>query len=275
MRGALEMRACSGFGISIGTGNALRAILMPTDIVYKEDEERTPIEKVDIKQFSTLAVSWFTIIRNILSAMDSVSKKKLLSGYGTKDLINVAMNEIEIIESLVKAEGLQFILLAPKYLYVEGSFIMNKDDQNESMRTYRLADTLKSKITMDSIKYHNFKLPDNALLLSHINFDLLTHNKNMSVLESHTGNILNNKEFNKKYRVDADTSYLPFLPNLLFALSDKSSLLKPFPPKVKEKILSKLSSARITPRSTYRQVQNILTRDNTLQDYIKGFNNPY
>jgi len=275
MRGLLEQRTCSGFGISIGTGNALRAILIPTDTIYKEDEEKIVIEQVDIKQFNLFAISWYTIIRNIISSVDKETRKRLISGYGTKELIAVAMNEIEIIESLIKNEGLSFRLIAPKYLYVEGAYIMNKSDANDSMRMYRLADTLKSKINMEHEKYHNFDLGKKSLLMSHINFDLLTKNKDMSVLESHTGKILKRKEFNKKYRVDTDSSFLPFLPNLLFVLSDNSNLLKSISPKIRQQVVNRLSSARVMPDTSYRYIQNILSRDKDIQDYIKGFKNPY
>lgn len=275
MRDVLEARTCSGFGISIGTGNALRALFIPTAEVYKEDSEITPIEKVDVKQFSVFAVSWYTIIRNILSAVDKNMKEKILKGRGASDVIAVAMNEIEVIHALSVSEGLTFKLLFPSYRYVFGAYPIVEDGKNDAIRVFRYAQQLKPMMDFDN--NHNFALSSNGLLLSHINFDLLnSKSKGMKVLESHTGKILEKKAFTKKYRQKDTYTFLPFCPELLYLLGDKSGLIKLLlKPSLRHKVVSVLSQAKISPNDNCSRIKTILMRDNDIGDYIRGFSNPY
>lgn len=240
MHKALINRAFSGFPVSIATGMALETLFEPVQPVY--DDSREVPKKVNLKDYNNYIFNVSTLLRNLLNSLPS-SEILLIP---KKDILDTLLDEITFISELFQMENLNINFYINNYQYVKDTYdkenILRKPTTDkqliiENIMKYCLDFISKhDDVTLftKSIKYKN---TDQALLLSHIAWDLLSYDNfiKLDLLESHTGVIKSRKLWNSKYYPlpDHDMSFLPFMEYLLVKFGC-SNMFKPAP--LKERI---------------------------------------
>jgi len=217
------------FDLSIGTGAAIAAITSPTDTVFTDSKGEALSITMYNKPIDYLVINVETLARNIIAAIDTSIKRKVINDY--QDYIHeLVVREIMYIDNLIDAsikKGVYFFF--PNYDKVYNVYYTRKKKGIPSMQeeieralgSISYAISLKaSKLDINYI-VDDYKIPlkGDVLILTHYGHDLLNirYNKSLKLLESHTGKVLDYKHFNKKYRNSSklDTSRLPWLEQLV------------------------------------------------------------
>lgn len=106
----LSNRATSSFPISIGTALALESVFIEGPLPYYDRERKIPNE-VRLNNYNEIWINLTTLIRNISGASD----KDIFTIASAKDILDVLISEIEVINDLFAIEGKGTCI--PRYYY--------------------------------------------------------------------------------------------------------------------------------------------------------------
>ena len=250
IRQLLESRTLSTVPISIGTGLALETIL---DIEPFDTEREIP--HFDVSLIREVTVNLHTLVRNIIQALPTAEKKYILSKQSTKFVTEVVYNEIDILQSLLAEKKLEFDICIPNWT------LLKTFNQIEFKNTQ--LDQIKA-LAMSVEKQFNFKpyeRTNRGMILTHIPSDLLVGGK-YYLLESHTGRVLQQHEFNRKYKKVANTDFtiLPFNKHLLKIFGDSSRYFAPYSLKDRVLVYNHLVSKGVNPMKSNIWIEEQLKR---------------
>lgn len=273
-----ETRRYSSFPVSIGTGLALESLFDPIIDRYDKTKE---INKVKLDDYKYHIINVYTLIRNILGAVENIKKKDTLL-YSTK-LAETVVNELELIKNLYNGSKTEPIFIMPDYLIPLRNLNFKKEVQ--SWYVYlELIDRL-SKRTILNNKLVNivtdYKLPrlsERCLITSHIQLDYLNIKNipNLDILQSHTGELIQAKDINSKYHPIGQKTMeiFPFMEELYFLLGD-NTLIKPQALSVRYQLHILALENKWNFRTTRDKVLNDLKKNSTISDIMKNFKSVY
>ena len=273
-----ETRRCSGFPLSIGSGLALESIFEPIIDRYDNDKE---IHKIKLDKYKYHIINVYTIIRNILGAVEHIKKKDTLL-YSSK-LPETVINELEVIKNLYIGTKTEPIFIMPDYKIP----IANLNYKKESHSWYgylEIIDRLVKRPLLNNKIVHietNYKLPritENVLITSHIQIDYLNVKNvpNLDILQSHTGELVPTKDFNSKYHpIGAKTmEVFPFIEELYFFLGD-NTLIKPLKVSTRYQLHELAVANKWNFRTTREKVLNDIKKNSELNDILKNYKHVY
>lgn len=252
MSNPLHSRTTSGFALSIATGMAMESVFTPRQAVF--DPERVAPPRIEIARYNDCWINVQTLIRNIYNACE----KDKVNSVKPQDVFEIAEQEIELIKDLFRNEGMdqvkpifylndyQELFKGPKEVFIQ------REDRTALQRQAR--HVFLGAASLLYRQYPEIKLckldinggGKDALMLTHIPADLLSYRRfrTLELLESHTGKVKKQGEWNTKYYSvpDAFMGRLPFCRQLLGLLGD-SVLVTPGPIKAR-KMIMELSKAK-------------------------------
>jgi hypothetical protein len=281
----LHERTKSHFNLSIGTGVALAALLDARDTIYIDREGKEP----DIERYKgniqNMVFNIRTLVRNIVQALPTQAKDIALlsSGVEVYDILRV---EIELILSLFEGTDTKVYFFLPDYeqFYRKAYVISRGVKLTKTELLEGLIDTIDKQLNKATDldfsligKTHKISLPGNTLLLSHYSQDLLNYKytPKLMLLESHTGRILQRRDFNKRYKhpKDIDVSRLPYLEILLIILGGSHNA--PFKRGIIKEVMRIADENNWTPMNTAVRIEVDLKKSDILTDLVYGYSALY
>ena len=265
----LARRTTGGFALSIGTSLAFESLFEARQAPY--DADRIIPQKIDVRHYNEIWINLATLFRNIVGALEDKNDYPKLSPW---DLAHAVVFEIEMIISLMQNEG--HGLCKPIFYYCEynslykrhfPSAVRFREDRTDGQRhnTYTLTKTMTS--LFDNIQGGEVykldselipKKPSNAIILSHMPYDLLSHGnfKRLELLESHTGKLKGrNLWYSKFYSVGQEQlNTLPFIRQFLFLFGDHV-MFQPTDIRFRKLLLEISRNRRWTPLTTESKVR--------------------
>lgn len=228
----LSKRTTGSTGISIGSHLALESFFFNKLKIYDTERKFT---KLKVEDYDIHIWNLFTIVRNILNACEEKDKSLIFQDPTFPQLI---IDEVGNISSLYADTTCKPYLFYPDYTKVMKDW--NKDKQpiltnpmKETINIANLLASLKKKklIQEDNVPLANnkrdHKLPElglkgkRVIITTHLAVDLFNPCVT-ALLESHTGKLKKENEYNSKYHVigKQDLSKLPWLQELYYLLGD-------------------------------------------------------
>lgn len=271
----------SHFDLSIGTAAAIAALVQATDIVYTDSQGVA----LDIKRYNgnvdTLIVNVETITRNIIQAIDTTIRDKVINSY-QEYLYELVVREIEYIDNLLEdklEKGVYFLF--PDYTKVYDIYYMpkkrmvptKKDIMNEAISNITFSISKKAERLNINYISHDFQIhmKGDVLILTHHAHDLLNvkYNSKLKLLESHTGSVIDSSNFNKKYKnsTKLDTTRLPWNETLVFILGT-AAIASPGRGNLKI-VLDIAQKNKWIPSTSLAKVKANLQRNNDIKDFVK------
>ncbi len=273
-----ETRTMASFPVSIASGLALESIFEP--IIDRYDDKKE-MHKIKLDKYKYHVINVYTIIRNILGAVDQVKKKDTLI-YSSK-LPETVINELEVIKNLYIGTKTEPIFIMPDYKIPLAN--LNFKKENHSWYHYlEIIDKLAKRTIVNNtlVKVSTeYKLPrthENVLITSHIQLDYLNVKNipNLDILQSHTGELVPTKDFNSKYHpIGAKTlEVFPFIEELYFYLGD-NTLIKPVKVSLRYQLHELALVNKWNFRTTREKVINDLKKNSELNDILKNYKSVY
>lgn len=265
----LARRTTGGFALSIGTSLAFESLFEARQAPYDADREIP--QKIDVRHYNEIWINLATLFRNIVGALEDKNDYPKLSPW---DLAHAVVFEIEMIISLMQNEG--HGLCQPIFYYCEykhlykrhfPSAVRFREDKTDGQRhnTYMLTKTMVSLFdNINGGEVHKLdselipKKPCNAIILSHMPYDLLSYNnfKRLELLESHTGKLKGrNLWYSKFYSVGQEQlNTLPFIRQFLFLFGDHV-MFQPTDIRFRKLLLEISRNRRWTPLTSEAKVR--------------------
>lgn len=278
----LENRTISSFGVSVGTGLMLESII-DTPTTERIDNERIIPNKINYQNYKGLIFNFYTLLRNMVNSFETPIKyetkhvpilfKEVIDEFNIiRDIFSVYTNDEHYVKLFIPSykKAIEIFNINKKYeglLYIEKNKTLEKDF-NKYFLDINKTNTIYNK------SYHfpnEYKIND-YLICTHMAIDLLGSNK-FHLLESHTGKLKKQVEFNSKYAKfgNNDMSILPFNDILLFLLGD-NQLIKGVDVKYKKIIYDTAVIRNWTPATTRQKVIHDLNKASAGIDmFIKSF----
>lgn len=209
----IDDRTTTSFGLSIGTGLALESLFTPTKPRYDENRE-IPIN-VKPDDYNVHAYNVYTILRNIVAAVQTKDKTSL---YRDKYLKDVLIDEVSIIKYLYENLNIKPIFYVEDYKKIYKTYNNGKD-----VKPTRAYDEY---VIMSGIYHSLDKLPvttKKTLVFTSYSSDVISKGSNYFMLESHTGKVKDMSTMYTKYHPigKRDMSVFPINSLLLYLLGDK------------------------------------------------------
>ena len=236
---ALKNREVTSFNLSIGTGLALESLFTPT---AKRIDETRLVATFD-KDYSTLYVSMFTLVRNIIQAAGTDGKKKILNDMSAKSLLKTVEEEMEIIKSIGSEVGKKVIFTSHEAVSGKAERDLNRKPTQGDMIIMLYRSVVKE------LKIPPLKTKEvDSIYLTSLGFDLLSFKGHW--IKSHKGDVLPMLNFNTVYKslTDMDVTILPFCKELLLIFGDRTGLIPTGKPKLIKDIYSYLLANKVNPR---------------------------
>ena len=269
-----ETRRYSSFPVSIGTGLALESLFEPIIDRYDKTKE---IHKVKLSDYKYHIINVYTLIRNIIGAVENIKKKETLL-YSTK-LVETVVGELELIRNLYIGSTTEPIFIMPDYAIPLRNLNYKKDVQSwyvmlELIDRLSKRSILNNKLVKIVTDYKLPKLNERCLITSHIQLDYLNVKNipNLDILQSHTGELITTKDFNSKYHPMGQKTMdvFPFMEELYFLLGD-NTLIKPQALSVRYQLHILALENKWNFRTTKDKVINDLKKNSTIYDIMKNF----
>ena len=282
----LKRRTTGATGISIGSHLALESFFFNKLEIY--DKERK-FDKLKGEDYDVHVWNIFTIIRNILNACEEKDKSLIFQDPTLPQLI---IDELGAIGKLYADTKCKPYLFYPDYTKLMKAW--NKDKEpivtnpmKENMNISNLLAELKKNklIQEDNIPLANnkrdHKLPElglkgkKVIITTHIAVDLF-NSCVTALLESHTGKLKKENEYNTKYHSIGknDLTMLPWIQELYYILGDHNLIVGVKNILIRKKILELAKRFNWTPSTSKVKVMvNLSTSEANM--YIRNFKSMY
>jgi len=233
----LDNRAMSSYGVSVGTAMVLESIFEPTS--PRIDDTRVAPVKIKISDYKVHYYNVETVIRNIINAVPTMAKGKVLkSSKAHIKIMEILWNEFNVISELYADTGCKPVIMVANYQKIAKNLLTFKHESDLKGMKLDLSVIIEDvkhairsgKFETDiTIAHGDHTLPrtnDRTLITSHIALDLLNIKRipKLELLESHTGKLKKSRDFNTKYHKlgKNDMTIFPFTERLLYLLGDDS-----------------------------------------------------
>jgi len=271
----------SHFQLSLGTGSAIAAIAASTDTIYIDVKG----EALDVKKYrgniDSLVINVETLTRNIIQAIPTTIREKAINSY-QEYLLELVVREMHYIDNLLEGKfkkGVYFLF--PDYEKVYMAYYMPKRKHLPTKKEAAekaiedIAFSISKKAGKLDINFiiddYKIGLRGDVLLLTHYGHDLMNYkkNKNLKLIESHTGRVIDYTGFNKKYRnsTKADASRLPWDEVLMMVLGTET--IKSPIRGAMALVLEAAEKNKWTPNTTRDKIVANLSRIDELKDFTK------
>lgn len=268
MNGAILTRAVSGFPVSVGTSLALESLFEPQ--LQPIDLDRKIPQKVIITDYQGLWVNLSTLFRNLFSSVMKEESAKILP----HDWAEAAIQEIEFIQELIKAESLSqtrtFFYYCrysdlTKVFNTTGHESLRQDNTLAQQQFTEIQNTVIDIVLKHFKEYDNFhvfnstikpKTKHKALIITHTAYDLLSYTNfsQLDLLESHTGVLKHRHMWYTKYYNGKELTMMPFYKGLLKIFGD-SQTYRPMDIRLRRAVLEIATEKQWTPVTTLAKVK--------------------
>ncbi len=282
-QGIDAVKVVGQYPVSIATSVALEKLILG------KIADREEVSEPRLHEFDSFWFNIKTLYRNLLGCIPGINVTML--DYGElSDVINSEMSAIKDIVNSASGGRCKVVFYISNYKQLTTKYRLaslrtdNTDAQKTFTRNYE--GLIKSCIERGILDAHACIVFDkdltpeddyrtsNALMLTHITLDLLSHTKfrSLNLLESHTGAIKGRDLWYTKYYNGKTLPPLPMSPLLLPVFGD-NEFFRPLNQKAKEDILELAAKYNWTPVTTQDKILygvNTL-RNPLLKDTIKTF----
>lgn len=262
LKDALESRTKSSFNISIGTGIALEALFTPTDTRYDETLEIQQFTK----DYSYLFISIYTLIRNIVAALDTPSKKRLFNTLNYKELIDILLEEIEIISTVADTVDKEVIFFPFREIKLFPINYLSDGKPTQNHYILNLYKSILDKIDLKDINSDYTFIKDyrkrlkrrDSITLTALGLDLLDYEGYL--LNSHTATIYSKDNFNRKYHSlrHLDMTILPFNDILYKIYGDNTGVIRLPKPKFRRDMYEWLVKNKVNPKRSREWTKRVV-----------------
>lgn len=261
-------RAVHGFGLSIGTGIAMTALVDPTDELYDSD---ITVKRVPSNKYTAVGVNAYTIVRNIVQALSTEDKHKLLKRNYAKQLAKTAVEEFETIIATLQAVGKETYIYNDRYTVKRYFLPLPEPSKHTQAHILRKTEENALEILRKEYRYDRpIENLLNAVYISHMSLDLLTLKKPI-IIDSHTGNTITYPHYYRrlrKYSKDA-LEDIPFTPETLYIFGDSARHIGTPAPKVKKDALRILRDAKCSPLRHRGFVRDTLKKSGLFDEILE------
>jgi hypothetical protein len=245
----IEEREKGPIDISIGTALGIQAAMGLTEEGYPILNNGKPIE-APIKKYGVLLFNARTLFRNLYTVLEKEIRLKV----SARSIVDVMLTEMRIIDSIVqrfsdgKTEVVYYACnyngltrLFPKALFKEVNTDLQKIYANmENTCIDLFSEALKEEGREFHI--HDTQMPGlkkNTLIVTHYPIDLLWHDKypTLDLLETHTGVIKRQAQWNTKLKNGSNLDRIPFDKMTIQFFGDTGGLLSPYPIKYRKALI--------------------------------------
>lgn len=271
----LNDRSMSSFSLSIGTGIMFETIFKPTHEVY--DPARPKQKMININEYKYHYINLYTLIRNILSAIDHRNKDLILKSINAKKtILAVVEEEIGIIKDLYRFYDTEPVFFGSNYKAFLRAHDNNKFNSDKIKLDLSVTLSVLDALLPDYKSSNDFKIitknkSDKVLLTTHFACDLLNKDYNITLLESHTGVIKTKKDFNTKYKKFGkwDLTIFPFNEKLLHIFGD-TGMLNSESISIKKRLCQVASDKKWNFMTSDSKIATDINTDKELKDlYLK------
>lgn len=247
-------RKLASSGLSLPTHLAIENMFKGTLQLF--DIAKTDRDIVKHTDYEIHLFNIYTLIRNVANSFEDIKDKELL--YSKEFFINAVIDEFNILYKLYSTIKCQFVLYLPDYSKAYSMYNAGKPEAKSDH--YKIFNIYGKLIYNNPKLFGTFNIVKDIpngyskpmLITTHITYDLIhIKNKNMYLLESHTGKLINQYGFNKKYHKigDRDRSILPFTSKLLYILGD-DTLVTPMKINIRTELYNLAVNNKWTARTT-------------------------
>lgn len=266
MFSVISGRATSAFPLSVGTSLAFESAVK-ADKPSIDPDRKIP-QVINLTDYDELWINLSTLFRNLMGSLTKDDSKRVHPGEVAMGL----MQEMDIIKEIVAGSTfnkVQVIFYICDYSDINNikypnAILRQETTDNQKiysgMRDTSIAEVLKQRQNESGIRKFKSEIKNSqfrkAIFITHIAHDLLSNVnfKQMDLLESHTGVLKKNHQFNTKYLDGKKYPMLPFNKMLLQVFGD-SEHFKPFSLKIREAIIDVAEKNRWTPATTIDKVR--------------------
>ena len=223
----------SGLPLPIGTSHALETFLKPVQPVYDKDR-KIPTPPRALEDYDVIYINVYTLARNLIGASETFSLS-----VASKIMVADMQWLKEHIETNVGIRVVYYTTVVTKAFIVPSAVTRTRKltSVKAKLAQQKVEGLISTVTTMKSLKVVRMSdgIPgnqDSSIVYTSVALDLILHKQHsvMSVLSSHTGSVVDSKDFYKRYfaipRVNMEI--FPFNKVLLRFLGD-SLILSPSP----------------------------------------------
>ncbi len=272
-------RETTSFFMSVGTGLMLETIFEP--LTNRIDVSRDII-KIPINEYKIHFYNVETLIRNIIQSVKHPEARKyvLKDTNGPSAVVETLISELEVLKELYANSTCKPIVFIASYQSLYKNLIKMNNNQELSIPKLAMRNFVDTVIKIFKLSGYNnidiqkidYKLPvvsGKSLITTHITFDLLNVNKNRNLflLESHTGKLKDRSLFYTKYHTmgKLDLTVFPFQELLLYIIGD-GTIIKPLKFKVRSELHDIAIEKKWTTFTTLARIRSNIK--DGLSDYI-------
>ena len=278
-----DVRGTGIDGISIGTALSLESLFnIDTPIVNPYSDKG----KIKPTNYDVFLINIHTLVRNILTSYEGKDKLEIIKKSDIEvTVFEILKTEMFNIVELCKLNHLEILFYCPDYSKALNNGLSRSNDNNAFMLSktinvsnYAFKRLLGDEYVTNLLEDRNVKIKvsDNKILmLTHFTLDLLNYKHwfKCTLLQSHTGRIIESVDFNKMYyktgSVDTDT--FPFLEELLYILGDKH-MYKPVPIGVRRWVGKRATETGWKKNSYKGTIRNDLNKETDIKDTLNRAN---
>lgn len=250
-------------GTAVGTQLALETLFK--DEINLFDPNRK-FETVDITNYSYHVWNIYTIVRNLLNAIDYKNKFDIVKD---PEFMLLLAEEVNNIAGFYFLGDCQPLLFFPNYDKLYKAFNIGKKEgftkvYEEHMMVHDLLNKYKKsgklKVLNDGKGYRLPSLKGRILITTNLPLDLC-NSGNIDLLESHTGLLKTKDTWGTKYYPVGESKLInvPMQERLLYVLGDRT-IVKPYRMPLRREILDIANKCKWTGRTTVEKVGNDIGR---------------
>lgn len=237
-------RTVGQFPLSIATSLALEGLF---GILEDSPNPNNP----PYKHFGYLLINFRTLFRNLLGALDTVTR----NGITIKDCVSLMIEEMRIIQSVVKQHSKGSMSVAfyacsykdltgfyPYSLFKEVKSVKQKEYAHLENETFNHVYKTLGGIANGMLTSYDttiLSIAKNTLMMTHYPIDLLNVKGALSLglLESHTGVVKSKAEWGTKLQNHKDHPRIPFDRMTVQVFGDSGGLFKPYPLEHRQRLI--------------------------------------
>ena len=254
----LSNRTMSAYPLSVGTSLAFESIFETTDPSI--DPTRIIPQKVNIAAYSEFWINLSTLFRNMIGSLG----KEQAARVNSNELKDALINEIDVIQSLIRNEGgsavkpIFYVCGYEKLQRKQSKYVVLRQDTtmnqkiNRQLHDQAIKLLLKELGQSDNLRVYDSELgtltkqvvgavqfKSAALILTHVAYDLVSHKhfSKLDLIESHTGVLKPRAQWHTKYLDGKNLPMIPFLEGLLPVFGD-SETFRPLDIKARQDIIN-------------------------------------
>lgn len=252
------------FPISIGTSLVLESLINQHPTLTHQ-----PANKKPVKRYKQFYVNLRTLFRNLYQSVDNYYRDSIMPS----DYFDPFVMELDFLMDWAKneGEGIEIVFYAVEYRGMRATYPDAKLREAKTPKQLRYKDVEHAiiKAFLENPNYRekfkpmiyrgsiNQAVYEDTVILTHYAIDLLSKYKfrKLDLIESHTGKIKSDKEFNSKYLNGESLYMMPFNIQLLQIFGDKETF-SPMNPAIKKAVMNLAEEHHWTPITSLDKIKS-------------------